>query len=164
MMISTVAFRSEQIGSSWSPSLVYSGGSVPQVPSSYSGLTDSARKDCLILGNTTVKFDLKITEVIRAALFGDNYGFALSTERLSGNFPTSFPMTISSVQITYSDNSGLNSYQSNHSISIDGSFTREFPQKVRYCRSQLISYTAPLSKEPQRTHITEVAGVFRSFK
>ncbi len=123
MLISTVAFRSEQIGSSWSPSLVYSGGSVPQVPSSYSGLTDSARKDCLILGNTTVKFDLKITEVIRAALFGDNYGFALSTERLSGNFPTSFPMTISSVQITYSDNSGLNSYQSNHSISIDGSGT-----------------------------------------
>ena len=123
MMISTVAFRSELISSSWSPSSVYSGGSVPQIPSAYSGLTDSARKDCLILGNTTVKFDLKITEVIRAALFGDNYGFALLTERLSGNFPTSLPMTISSVQITYSDNSGLNSYQSNHSISIDGSGT-----------------------------------------
>lgn len=124
MMISTVAFRSEQISSSWSPSAVYSGGSVPQVPSSYSGLTDSAKKDgCLIFGTMQVKFDLKITEIIRSTLYGDNYGFALTTELLSGNFPTLLPMTVSSVQITYSDNSGLNSYQSTHSISIDGSGT-----------------------------------------
>lgn len=124
MIISTVAFRSELISSSWSPSSVYSGGSVPQVPSSYSGLTDSAKKDgCLIFGTMQVKFDLKITEIIRSTLYGDNYGFALTTELLSGNFPTLLPMTVSSVQITYSDNSGLNSYQSTHSISIDGSGT-----------------------------------------
>ena len=118
-MQSTVAFRSEKINAAWSPASVYSGGSVPQVSSSYAGLTDSARKQCTILGNTQIYFELKITDVIRAALFGDNYGFALTTECLSGSYPTLLPMAISSIQITYSDNSGLNSYQSKHSISID---------------------------------------------
>ena len=118
-----VAVRTEKISNSWSPSAVYNGGNLPSVPASYAGLTDSAKMSFSGLYPTTVTAKTDITPVIRDLISGSSYGFALITDCLSGYYPDSVSMVLTSVQITYADNSGLNSYQSKHSISIEGSGT-----------------------------------------
>ncbi len=123
LVTATVAFRSERISSAWSAVNVYNTGVAPQIPASYSGLTDSFREQYIILGSTLVEFSLNITQVVKEVIEGSSYGFALTTDVLLGNYPNIVNMELSSVQITYTDNSGLNSYQSKHSISIEGSGT-----------------------------------------
>ncbi len=118
-----VAVRAERISNSWSPESVYNGGSLPSVPASYAGLTDSAKLSFTGFYPTEITAKTDITPVIRDIISGNSYGFALTTDCLSGNYPESVAMVMASVQITYTDNSGLNSYQSKHSISIDGSGT-----------------------------------------
>ena len=118
-----VAVRTEKISNSWSPSYVYNGGSLPSIPASYAGLTDSAKLLYSGIYPTLITVKTDITPVIRDLISGNSYGFALTTDCLSGAYPTSVAMALAAVQITYSDNSGLNSYQSTHSISIDGSGT-----------------------------------------
>ena len=117
-----IAFRSEKIGSAWSPAAVYNSGIGPTVASSYSDLTDSALVNYNLYGSFSADFGLDITQIIRDLISDNSYGFALSTDILSGGIYNS-ALQISSIQITYSDNSGLNSYQNTHSISIDGSGT-----------------------------------------
>lgn len=117
------AFRSEMISNSWSPQTVLNGGTLPSVPSGHEGLTDSYRLTYIILPYMNVPFNLDVTDVLRNTFSGLNNGFMLGTECLSGTMPSFAQGTLVALQITYADHSGLNSYQSTHRISIDGSGT-----------------------------------------
>ncbi len=115
--------RAEKINSNWDPDDAYLGNTTPSVPGSYGGLTDSARLQAVGYLPSSISFSLDITSIIQDYVRGNSYGLALTTEAPSGSLPGHYLVPMTAVQITFSDNSGLNSYQSTHSISIDGSGT-----------------------------------------
>ncbi|MBQ7444862.1 MAG: hypothetical protein IJS71_02845 [Clostridia bacterium] len=119
----TYAFRSEMISDTWSPQAVLAGGTLPSVPSAFEGLTDSCRNQYIFLPYANIYFDLDITNVMRHTFSGANNGFMFGAECLYGTMPSFAHSVLTALQITYADHSGLNSYQSTHRISIDGSGT-----------------------------------------
>ena len=115
--------RSEKISGSWSPASVLIGYSAPSVAASYSDLTDSANVNVSGTLPVYAAFELDITPVIYDCFsIGDN-GLVLSTDCLSSMPSGHYTAAMTALQITYSDNSGINGYQSSHTVSIDGSGT-----------------------------------------
>nr|MCR5056853.1 hypothetical protein [Clostridia bacterium] len=115
--------RSEKISGSWSPTSVLIGYSAPSVAASYSDLTDSANVNVSGTLPVYAAFELDITPVIYDCFsIGDN-GLVLSTDCLSSMPSGHYTVAMTALQITYTDNSGINGYQSSHTVSIDGSGT-----------------------------------------
>ncbi|MCR5694452.1 MAG: hypothetical protein K6G89_05710 [Clostridia bacterium] len=131
----TCAVRAELISGNWSTAAVKQGGSLPSIQPSYAGLTDSCINSYSLASHGHFSFTLDLTEVLRKSFYRTDNGFMLGTECLSGSFPSKTVLALEALQITYSDHSGLNSYQSDHMISIDGSGTayiKDINGKVSY--------------------------------